>query len=1031
MSSSGITFSVPSTHNKLDHHNRIYTEYTVHTEYQANTFTAKRRFREFRHMHDRLKAIIPNMPLFFPLWPNVLNRLDPAVVAQRQIDLATYLTDVLAALRGSQMPDAMRFFLGLPLPQHQSQPSVTASPNTEPAMMQSIPIDANDTVILVAYQLPLKLARQEGAPGGGWSVEWDEESVLMNEALALTPRTLYVGCLGVTVEKEEEEELSDYLLEHFSCVAVFLPPQLVNDYYHGFCRSYLRPIFHNHLRLAGDENPFSEAQWRAYCAANKKFSEKVMEVYEPGYMVWVHDYHLLLLPSYILRRHRAAQMGLFLHSPFPASDVFRSIAVRESLLRAMLNADLIGFLLFEYTRNFLACCKRLLGLDHEFKRGGFLGVEYGGRHVMVQVSTFGVSPALLQRHMLPPLAPAAADELAPMRAALTKLGGRSGRQQGAHEAPLVMLSGVDHLDRFKGITLKLLAWEGLLESYPKYRTGHVLVQIIVSSRNQTKLVADANDVLSEIIAVVERINTRFPGVVYVEAKQNFSLAARLLLWLETRVLVYSAVREAVNAHPLEYLFARHLGGVRAGVAVLSEFSGFSRVLNGALTTNPFDQAQLQQALDQALQMSPSESDARGRKDLRTVESNTAEEWARRFLTDLKSMKRKQEDHWMAVGFGLASFRMIGMGTDFKSLDTQSTLIAYRQCTRRAILLDWGGTLAPADTGFYDEREEGSASAPPQVLEVLRTLCADPSNHVMIVSGLSRDKVELAFGSVPNLSLAVEHGFHFRIRSGPWQQLKPGVDTSWREVAGAIMQVYMQRTSGSFVQRKGSSITWNYASADPEYGAMQARELQYQLQSVLDAYPVVVRAGKGYVEACPKGINKGVIAERFVELSLSAGNSAMRAAAHRPPPRGAPPPNTDFVLCVGDDSSDEFMFTALHNKFGRVPADMELFTATVGRKPSGASSYLGDHHDVVELLKMLAATGSNKNKRYMSMNDITKLGYAEEDASSRTSGSDTSGGATPEASRRSAGVLPPASALSRSSASMAPANMAARSMRTDR
>ena len=117
---------------------------------------------------------------------------------------------------------------------------------------------------------------------------------------------------------------------------------------------------------------------------NKKFSEKVMEVYDDGFMTWVHDYHLLLLPSYILRRHRSAHIGLFLHSPFPASDVFRTIAVRDELLRAMLNADLIGFLLFEYTRNFLTCCKRMLGLEYEFRRGGFLGVEYGGRHVILQ-----------------------------------------------------------------------------------------------------------------------------------------------------------------------------------------------------------------------------------------------------------------------------------------------------------------------------------------------------------------------------------------------------------------------------------------------------------------------------------------------------------------------------------------------------------------------------------------------------------------------------------------------------------------------
>ena len=193
------------------------------------------------------------------------------------------------------------------------------------------------------------------------------------------------------------------------------------------------------------------------------------------------------------------------------------------------------------------------------------------------------------------------------------------------------------------------------------------------------------------------------------------------------------------------------------------------------------------------------------------------------------------------------------------------LLAYRRASRRVILLDWGGTLTPADSGFYDQREEGGFTVPDATLSLLQTLCSEPQNHVMILSGLGRDKVQRAFGEVPNLSLAVEHGFHFRIKNGPWQQLKPGVDISWREVADAIMRVYSTRTSGSFVQRKGASIVWNHQHADPEFGTMQARELQYHLQGVLAAFAVVVRAGKGYVEACPKGINKGVMAERIIEL----------------------------------------------------------------------------------------------------------------------------------------------------------------------
>ena len=130
------------------------------------------------------------------------------------------------------------------------------------------------------------------------------------------------------VEKEEEEELADMLLDEYNCVVVFLDAQLLQHFYHGFCRTYLRPIFHCQSCMPQDKDPFSDVEWRAYCTVNKKFAEKVIEVYEPGYLTWVHDYHLMLLPSYILRRHRTAHVGLFLHSPFPASDVFRSIAAR-------------------------------------------------------------------------------------------------------------------------------------------------------------------------------------------------------------------------------------------------------------------------------------------------------------------------------------------------------------------------------------------------------------------------------------------------------------------------------------------------------------------------------------------------------------------------------------------------------------------------------------------------------------------------------------------------------------------------------
>ena len=505
--------------------------------------------------------------------------------------------------------------------------------------------------------------------------------------------------------------------------------------------------------------------------------------------------------------------------------------------------------------------------------------------------------------------------------------------------------------------LKLLAWEALLYNYPKYRKGYVLMQICLASRNQVALVRDASAVHDEILEIVTRINGAYPGAVLYEERASLSTAARLQLWQQARVVVSSSIREAVNTYPLEYITSRSLNGTSAGVVVLSEFSGFSRVLNGALSVNPWNSTALQAALDQALEMPQVEAEARAKKDLAHILSNTAEDWGRRFLVDLKSMARKHEEHWMAVGFGLASFRMVGMGADFKALDTQQVLLTYRQSLHRCILLDWGGTLTAADMGgFYDQREEAKYEVPDHVLQTLRQLCADANNHVMILSGLSREKVNQAFGGVPNLSLACEHGFHYRVKNGPWEQLLPGVDTSWREVAEAIMRVYSTRTNGAFMNKKGSSIVWNYQHADPEFGAMQARELQYHLHGVLAAFPVVVRVGKGYVEACPKGINKGVMAERMIEIASRSGAASPKNPQPPGGPRGMPAaassPGLGFVLCVGDDSSDELMFQALHSKFGQRPTDVALYTVTVGRKPSEASSYLGDHTEVVELLKRL-------------------------------------------------------------------------------
>jgi len=643
----------------------------------------------------------------------------------------------------------------------------------------------------------------------------------------------------------------------------------------------------------------------------------------------VHDYHLMLLPSCIVRKLPLAKIGFFMHAPFPASDVWRTVAVRLELLRSMLNLDLVGFLMFEYTRNFLTCCKRMLSLEYQFQKGGFLGVEYEGRQVMLQVCTFGISPAKVQARLR---APDFGHAVCPPRGP-----GDSGEPSlwEVCSGGRVVVAGLDYLDRLKGVAPKLLAWEALLRDYAHYRTGHVLVQVCVGARNRIQI-QTAPKVEAELRRIVERINAAYPGTVHFEVRSQMTAVERLQLWCSTHALFVTALREAINVYPLEFVLARHMRGLPTGILILSEFTGFARVLNGCLRINPNSQTELVETLDAALTMRPEERDARAAKDLAHILRCTNEAFANRFLTELKSTATKRQEDFMCVGFGHAKFRLVGMGAGFKPLDTADTVDAFQRATRRLFLLDWGGTLAPADKSFYDQRDVGGTTLPQNVLAALTTLCAHPSCHVMIMSGLDKAKVLSAFGSVPNLALAVEHGYNFRLPSGEWRQLVHEMDDEWRAVARSVMSVYAMRTHGAFVQTKGSSMLFNFMDSDPEYGAVQGKELQTTLHQVLADFPVVVRTGKGYVEACTRDVNKGAMASTMVELLQADGQPV------------------DFCLCAGDDSTDELMFSALHAKLGK--KNPHLFTVTVGRKPSEASRYLDDHREIVELLELLCSIG---------------------------------------------------------------------------
>nr|CAD1824110.1 unnamed protein product [Ananas comosus var. bracteatus] len=204
---------------------------------------------------------------------------------------------------------------------------------------------------------------------------------------------------------------------------------------------------------------FDRGLWESYVLANKLFSQKVIEVLNPeDDYVWIHDYHLMVLPTFLRRRFNRLRMGFFLHSPFPSSEIYRTLPVREEIIKALLNCDLIGFHTFDYARHFLSCCSRMLGIEYQSKRG-YIGLDYFGRTVGIKIMPVGVHMGQLQSVLRLPDKEWRVAEL---------------RQQ--FEGRTVLL-GVDDMDIFKGINLKLLAFEHMLRFHPKWQGRAVLVQI--------------------------------------------------------------------------------------------------------------------------------------------------------------------------------------------------------------------------------------------------------------------------------------------------------------------------------------------------------------------------------------------------------------------------------------------------------------------------------------------------------------------------------------------------------------------------
>jgi trehalose 6-phosphate synthase/phosphatase len=662
--------------------------------------------------------------------------------------------------------------------------------------------------------------------------------------------------------------------------AVDLDRETAQGFYEGIANQALWPLLHHFPSVVR----FESEHWLAYVRANEKFRDEILKHVREDDLVWIHDYHFLLLPQMLREVKPNISIGFFLHVPFPSSSVFRIIPKREELLRGMLGADYVAFHTHRYLQHFRTSILRLLGLTSQMDY-----VQSAKRIVRLDALPIGIAP-----HQFTDLL----TKGAATRSQLAELRQRFGYCK--------ILLGVDRLDYTKGIPERLRAYRKFLQDFPEWRGKVVLIQVAVPSRERvpryTRLRREVDELIGEINGDWSTPN--WSPITYV--RRNLPQSELAALYASADVALVTPLRDGLNLVAKEYVACKSSGD---GVLVLSEFAGAAAEMGEALLVNPYDEESLSLTIARALSLSETEKRERMMALYKRVHKNNVFAWGDRFIKNLTSAVATRSEQPHDGPHPLETTQLVG---------------AFNQAQSRLIMLDYDGTLAP----FAALPQSAVPSR--NLITLLNRVVQDECSTVALISGRSRADLERWFGGIANLWIAAEHGaILWSPISRTWEQPHHDSSNEWKNRVFPILEHFVDRTPGSFIEEKEFSLVWHYRMADPEFGEWLANDLVANLDHMLAESPVKAVKGQKTVEVKSLWANKGQVYSRLLASGITP----------------------DFVMAAGDDVTDEDLFARLPDS---------AWTIHVGRNESRAKYYLSNPEEMVALLAQLVEPATTEN-----------------------------------------------------------------------
>ncbi|HER10049.1 MAG TPA: bifunctional alpha,alpha-trehalose-phosphate synthase (UDP-forming)/trehalose-phosphatase [Bacteroides sp.] len=655
----------------------------------------------------------------------------------------------------------------------------------------------------------------------------------------------WVGWPGIDrsyLTGEDEKSVAGQL-EKEHCQPLYIDKKDMDAYYYGFSNKTIWPLFHYFPQYTVYDRDY----WEAYRKVNRMFADKLESMIRKDDHIWIHDYHLLLLPNMIKEKHPGTTIGFFNHIPFPSYELFRLLPWREEIIEGILGADLVGFHSYDYERHFSSCVRRLFGYDYELN-------QFNLGHRIIRVDSFPMGI-----------------DYEKYNSAAWKI-----RKNGNQKKPKVqedierfhqvmpgrkLILSIDRMDYSKGIPNRLHAFRRFLEKYPGYHGKISLVMLTVPSRSKV----DQYQLLKkEVDEQVGKINGTYGDLNWTPVwyfYRSMSFENLILLYYYSDIGLITPLRDGMNLVAKEFIATKTEG---TGVLILSEMAGSAKEMNEAILINPNNREEMAEAIRQAIEMPVEEQKKRNEHLQKRLKRYTVEKWAGDFVSGMKEIKTIQRTY------------------SSKKMNAQVTgtiLDNFRSSEKRILFLDYNGTLV------YSKKAREYAS-PDKELYALLDRLEERSVDIVLMSSRDRDTLEKWFGD-RDLMLFAEHGIWKKTGKEGWQQTSQPMGNFWKESIRPAMESYVDRTPGSYLEEMNNVLSWHFEKADPDHGIIRARDLKDELTARILNTELQIVEGRNVIEIKPSSMNKGIAA-----LDVITGK------------------NYDFIMAVGDDWTDETMFELL-------------------------------------------------------------------------------------------------------------------------